>query len=324
MKNKVFVTGANGLLGTNLINELLGKGYYVKGLVRDKAKYHGPAHKNLELIKGGLTSDLSSYFIDCDYVIHVAAVTSQNLLKYSDYRETNYEATVNLYKQAVKCNINKFIFVSSANTLGYGPLGNPGSESIEIKAPFDHSFYAMGKLEAENHLLQNKQKTEVVIVNPTFMLGTYDSKPSSGKIILMYWKKLVLFYPPGGKNFVHVVDVANGIISCLENGVNGEKYLLGNENLNFSDFLKKLNSQTKRNPIMIKIPKFIMISIGYFGDFLRFCGLKVSISSVNMKILCVHDFYTNRKSVSELNQNYQPVDTAISDAINYFRAQGTH
>lgn len=315
---KVFVTGANGLLGTNLINELLFKGYRVKGLLRDKTKYQGPEHENLELTEGNLTDNLASFLMDCDYVVHVAAVTSQSLLKYSDYRETNYDATVHLFNLAVQCNIKKFIFVSSVNTIGHGSRINPGSEEIEIRAPFDSCFYAMSKLEAENYLLQNNQKTEVIIVNPSFMLGGYDSKPSSGKIILMFWKKRILFYPPGGKNFVHVVDVADGIISSIERGVNGERYILANENLSYLEFIEKLNLQTKQNPVMIKIPGFVLIPFGYFGDILRFFRVRTSLSSVNTKILCVNNFYSNKKSVSELNLNYQTTDTAIKDAINYF------
>ncbi|EKD30717.1 MAG: Dihydroflavonol-4-reductase [uncultured bacterium] len=315
---KVFVTGANGLLGTNLINELLFKGYRVKGLLRDKTKYQGPAHENLELTEGNLADNLAPVLMDCDCIVHVAAVTSQSLLKYSDYIETNYDATVHLFNLAVQCNIKKFIFVSSVNTIGHGSRINPGTEKDEIRVPFDSSFYAMSKLQAENYLLQNNQKTEVIIVNPSFMLGGYDSKPSSGKIILMFWKKRVLFYPPGGKNFVHVVDVADGIISSIERGVNGEKYILANENLNYRDFFEKLNSQTKRNPIMIRIPGFVLIPFGYFGDVLRFFRVKTNLSSVNTKILCVNNFYSNRKSVSELNINYHTTDKAIKDAINYF------
>ena len=58
------------------------------------------------------------------------------------------------------------------------------------------------------------------------MLGAYDTKPSSGKIILMGLNKKLLFHPPGGKNFVHVRDVAKGLISCLEKGKNGERFVL--------------------------------------------------------------------------------------------------
>ena len=330
---KIFVTGANGLLGTNLVNILLERGFYVIGLVRNRAKYHGSVSKNLELVEGGLTDDsvekLVPVLMDCDYIVHVAAETSQNLLRYSDYREINYAATVLLFEAAVRCSIKKFIFVSTANTLGYGSRkrgddfhGYSGSELASIRAPFDNSLYAQSKREAENYLLANNHRTDVIIVNPTFMLGAYDSKPGSGKIITMFWKKPVIFYPPGGKNFVHVADVADGIIKSLSQGINGEKYLLANENLSYREFFEKMNTQTKRNPLMIKIPALVLLFLGFIGDILRIFRIKTSISPVNMKILCISNFYSNKKSVLELNITYQPIDKAISDAIKYFMLKG--
>ncbi|HEY9222514.1 MAG TPA: NAD-dependent epimerase/dehydratase family protein [Lutibacter sp.] len=114
----------------------------------------------------------------------------------------------------------------------------------------NNSLYTKSKLEAENYLLQNTDKIEIIVINPSFMLGAYDSKPSSGKIILMARKKKIIFYPSGGKNFVHVKDASAGIISCLEKGKNGEKYFIANKNLTYAEF-KKINHLTNQNPIMI-------------------------------------------------------------------------
>lgn len=316
---KIFVTGSNGLLGTNLTIDLLGNGFIVKGLIRDKSKFQGQNHKNLELIQGDLFDDFTQILKDIDIVIHLAAETNQNLFNYSDYWRINYNATVQLFNTAIQCNVKKFVFVSTANTLGYGSLNDLGTEQKKINFPFDASFYAKSKLEAENYFTQNRDKIDVIIINPSFMLGAYDTKPSSGKIILMGWKKKIIFYPPGGKNFVHVKDVSKGIINSLGKGKNGEKYLIANENLTYSEFFMKLNSITNQNPIMMKIPKQFLIALGCVGDILRFYKIKTSISSVNMKILCIDNFYSNNKSVTELDIEYQPVAFAIKDAINYFQ-----
>lgn len=316
---KIFITGLNGLLATNLSNDLLENGFLVKGLIRNKLKFKGHNHKNLALIQGDLFDDLSPHLNGIDTVIHAAAETNQNLINYSDYRKTNYGATIQLFNTAIECHVKKFIFISTSSTLGYGSINNLGTEQQKIRFPFDNSLYTKSKLEAENYLLQNNDKIEVIIINPSFMLGAYDSKPSSGKIILIAWKKKIIFYPSGGKNFVHVKDASAGIINCFEKGKNGEKYLIANENLSYAEFFKKLNHITNQNPIMIKIPELLLITLGYFGDFLRVLHFKTSISSVNMKILCVKNFYSNDKSITALNIKYQPVDYAIKDAIDYFQ-----
>ena len=315
---RVFVTGVNGLLGTNLVHLLLNRGYHVKGLIRDKSRYKGKLSPNLQWVEGDLFNDFAKEMEDVDYIVHIAAVTCQNMLYYSDYRNVNVNATVQLFHAAARCNVKKFVFVSTANTIGYGSFDKPGNELDPIREPFNNSLYAQSKKEAEEYLFSHNQKMETIIVNPTFMLGSYDNRPSSGKIILLGWRRRVVFYPPGGKNFVHVEDVAEGIIKCLENSNNGDKYILAGENLYFLDFFRKLNAVANQNPVMIKIPRFILVVIGLFGELIRGAGIKSNLSLVNMKILCINNFYSSQKSVSEFGLRYRSVDLAIEDALSYF------
>ena len=321
---KVFLTGITGLLGTNLVVDLLEKGHKVKGLLRDPSKYKGPNHQNLELIQGNLSDEMSPQLSECEVVIHAAAETAQHLIHYADYQTVNCDATRQLLDAAVRGKVKRFIFVSTTNTLGYGSLNDLGNEQKKTRWPVSASFYAKSKLEAETLLLQYMNKIEIIIINPGFMIGAYDSKPSSGRIILMGLNKKVIFYPCGGRSFVHVSDVAQGIINSMGKGINGERYLLVNENLTYLQFFRKLNTLTSQNPVMIKIPKQVLLVIGYGGDLLRMLGIKTSISSVNMRILCIDNFYSNRKSIEELGMRYQPVETAILDAVRYFRGKETH
>jgi nucleoside-diphosphate-sugar epimerase len=315
---KVCVAGATGLLGTNVIIKLLQNGYSVIALVRKKSSWLGEENENLKLMEIDLSSDLSLLLKEIDLVIHIAAETRQNLISYDEYRKVNYEATVNLFTHAESMTVKKFLFVSTANTLGYGNTTFRGNEQAPQLYPFTHSMYAQSKLEAEEYLLKNRKNTEVVIVNPTFMIGAYDSKPSSGKIIFWAWKKNLVFYPKGGKNFVHAEDAANGVLNAIEKGRNGEKYLLANENLSYKEFFKKINRITHQNPVMIAIPNGLLSFLGLIGEGLRKLKIKTNLSTSNMKALQIYNYYSNQKSVNELGLHYQSVDKAIEDAIQYF------
>jgi nucleoside-diphosphate-sugar epimerase len=315
---KVCVTGATGLLGTNVIIKLLQNGYSVIALVRKKSSWLGEENENLKLMEIDLSSDLSLLLKEIDLVIHIAAETRQNLISYDEYRKVNYEATVNLFTHAELMNVKKFLFVSTANTLGYGNTTFRGNEQAPQLYPFTHSMYAQSKLEAEEYLLKSRKNTEVVIVNPTFMIGAYDSKPSSGKIIFWAWKKNLVFYPKGGKNFVHAEDAANGVLNAIEKGRNGEKYLLANENLSYKEFFKKINRITHQNPVMIAFPNGLLSFLGLIGEGLRKLKIKTNLSTSNMKALQIYNYYSNQKSVNELGLHYQSVDKAIEDAIQYF------
>lgn len=315
---KVFVTGATGLLGTNTIIKLLKYDYSVTALVHKKSSWMGEENENFRLIEGDLFSDISEHLQEVNTVIHIAAETSQDLLHYEDYRKTNYDAVVHLFAQTEAAGAEKFLFVSTANTLGYGNSAVLGNEEAPQRYPFTRSYYAKSKLETENYLLQQSRKTKVVIVNPTFMIGAYDRKPSSGKIIFWTWNKKFVFYPKGGKNFVHAEDVAEGIIKAVEKGKDGEKYLLANENLTYREFFRKVNTITEQTPVMIPLPNSALAVLGIIGDMMRKLKIKTSLSSPNMKALIINNYYSNRKSSEELGLRYQPVDKAVEDAIRFF------
>lgn len=319
---KVLVTGSNSLLGSNLIRELLYLNYSVKGLVRNPSSFLLPGHPNLELVQGSLSDDLRGHMDGCFSVIHVAGETSQNLLTYSEYQKTNVEGTLNLLHAAVDKKLERFIFVSTANTIGYKDDFNAGEELQPMKPPYDQSFYSLSKLEAEKRILDYSDRIDIIITNPTFMLGPYDTKPSSGKIILMGLNNRIIFHPPGGKNFVNARDVAKGLIQCLEKGKNGEKYLLSGENMSYREFFIKLNTLQNRNPILINLPKWSLMLLGYAGELLRSLKIKTSLSLVTMRILCVDNFYSNKKSKTELKLSYQSIEQGILEAVAYFKENG--
>jgi len=85
--HKIFVTGANCLLGVNTILELLNQGHRVKGFLRDKNKFIDYKHHNLELLEGDILdkNQLFNSTSDCQSVIHIAAPTDPQLSKYSEF-----------------------------------------------------------------------------------------------------------------------------------------------------------------------------------------------------------------------------------------------
>lgn len=317
----VLVTGANGLLATNLIAELLSKGYSVKGILRNINEFRGDKPQALELVKGDFTNMdfIRNELVNCDYVVHAAAMTGQGFSRYKDYRKVNAEATGNLVQAAVAEKVKRFIYISTANTIGYGTSENPGDESRDICKPFTGSFYAMSKLEGEKIVLSSKDQIEVIILNPSFMLGAFGSKHGSGRLVLSGYHKKVIFYPEGGKSFVHVQDVAKAVVAALDKGRHGEKYLITNENLSFREFYHKLSLMTNNHPFYIRIPRLVFILAGWFGYILRLAGFSTELTPANMKSLCSYLFYSNQKAKTELDIEFQPVEKAIEDAVEWFR-----
>ncbi len=321
---KVLVTGANGLLATNIINLLLKVDQKVIGFLRNKKSFALFGHKNLILATGDITKPLSYLHLleKVDCIIHVAALTSQNIVDYDVYDKVNNLATTQLYKSAIKNKIKQFIYLSTANCFGYGSLESPGKETISIKTPFDKSLYAKSKLAGQDNLLEiakNHSATKLVIVNPTFMIGAYDTKPSSGRLVLSAYRKRVIFYPPGGKSFINVTDVAAAVINSIAFGKHEESYILSGENLTYLEFYKKVTSELKQKSIFIRIPKYLLYTIGCFGNLLRFFKIQTDISLTNIQTLCTHNYYSNQKALQELKLQQNPIEKGISEALKWFK-----
>ncbi len=321
---KVLVTGANGLLATNIIVALLEKKHTVIGLLRNKKSFALPAHENLKLHIGDITKSESFEAVlpEIDCIIHAAALTGQDIIDYSIYQNVNAISTETLYKKAVQYNIKTFIYISTANCFGFGSLEDLGSEEKPIRFPFSNSLYAKSKLEGQKRVLElakQNSTTKLVTLNPTFMIGSYDTKPSSGRLVLSAYNKKVIFYPPGGKSFINVIDAANAVVNAIDLGKHCESYILCGENLSYKEFYKKVTHQLEQKSSYVKIPKFLLYGIGYFGNVLRFFKVKTDISLTNVQTLCVNNYYSNQKAKNELKLKQNPIENGISKAITWFK-----
>ncbi|MFV0345986.1 MAG: NAD-dependent epimerase/dehydratase family protein [Bacteroidales bacterium] len=320
MTEKVLVTGANGLLGTNIVLDLLERGYAVKALVRNPGSLMHIANAGYELAKGDITDKkrLIELSENCDYIIHTAANTSQSLLKAEDYDEANLHGTQNVIDAGKINNIKRLVYIGTANTYGYGSLEDLGNEKKAIKYPFTKSNYAISKTKVQALVDKETDNIDLITVSPTFMIGAYDSKPSSGKMVLMVLNKKIVFYPKGGKNFVHVKDVSLAAIKAMKQGQRGEKYLLANENMSYRDFFRLVAKRNNQKTIFINVPKPILLLAGIIGSGIRRLGFPIQLSYTNTRILTINNYYSNKKAKEGLGIEFRSVESAVDDAIRWF------
>lgn len=312
------------MLATHAIEELVKEGYQVKAMLRDKKKYQLGPDSNVELFQGDILDRRAVELAvkGCDLLLHSAAITAPDIPKYSVYHRINVTGTETLLKAAATARIKKAIYVSSANTIGHGTIEEPGRETDEAKPPFKDSYYAKSKRVAQDVALSFADKMKVVVVNPSFMIGAYDTKLGSNRIILMGYNKKIVFYPPGGKNFVNTRDVAKGIVSAFEKGKNGECYLLAGENMTYRSFFEKLRKKSDRDTSLLRIPPWLLLGLGHFAEIPRKLKIKTPFSVQNMQILCTSNFYDNGKARDELGVSFRPIDKGIEEAVEWFRNNG--
>ena len=317
----VLVTGANGLLGHHVVMELLKNQHVVHILVRSKQKIYFDLN-SITLFEGDFTDTecLTRAAVGCEAIIHIAAVTDTRLLHADDYRTVNVKGVAQIIQVANKSDIRKIVYISSANTVGYGTEQQLADERFTIQYPFTESFYAQSKSEAEKIVIEASQKPEQhnVIINPTFMLGAYDTKPGSGKLLLIGYKQKVLFIPKGGKNFVDVRKVAIAACNALTLGRNGERYLASGINLSFKEYYTLQKQVGNYSQKIFVLPDFLLVLIGVTGDVLRKAGIKTEVCSMNLRQLMIHEYYSNKKAKTELNLPDTNLKVVIKETIDWF------
>jgi len=324
---KVLVTGANGLLGANIVRQLNDRGYSPKAMMRRSSNKLSLSGVKYELFEGEITNekDVFRAVSDCDYVIHSAARTITTPSNLEAYTASNITATKILIKASRYYKIKRFIFVSTANCFTNGTLKKPGNESGGFMPWLKASGYAYSKFLAQEEVMMyvRKHGFPAIIVNPTFMIGANDSKPSSGKLLLYGYKKKIVFYPTGGKNFVNVEYAADAICQALTRGELGESYLLAGKNMSYKDFFTQIGKQTGKRKILIPIPSAILTLMGRISDILEdFFSLSLPLNTVNAKLLNLDNYFTNKKAVLGLGMKNTEIEMAISNAIDWFKQNG--
>lgn len=324
MMDKVLVTGANGLLGSHIVSELLKRNYKVRVLVRKKSNLKGLHGLDVEIFEGEVTQkeDVLQAAKGCNFLIHCAAKTSPKPSDVKAFKDVNIKTTEHCIEACKTHGFKRFILVSTANCFGNGTMENPGNEQRPFIPWLRKSGYAYSKFIAQQMVLNETQNNtlDAVVVNPTFIIGERDVKPSSGRIFFNVINKSVVFYPPGGKNFVDARAVATGTVNAMEKGKPGECYLLAGENMSYKKFFKMASEIAGQKPVFIPIPRFVLIGLGYLGDFSEnVLNKPVNLSKVNARMLCENNFYTPAKAIKELGFQLISVREAAEKAIRWFR-----
>lgn len=322
-KGKVLVTGATGLLGSNIVWQLNQKGYSVKIIVRKGSSLKSLKGCKYEIYEGNITNvwDLENAIKGCDYVIHSAAKTSQSPNHLSAYTNVNINSTTYLIELSKKYKIKKFIFVSSANCFTNGTIENPGTENSSFMPWLKGSGYAYSKHISQQIVLEEAKYNnfQALVVAPTFMIGQRDSKPSSGKLLMYALKNKVIFYPKGGKSIVDVDYAAEAIVKSIEKGKIGQSYLISGENMSYKDFFKTVNKVANKKKILIQIPSFLLLGFSLiFSFFEKIFRVSLPLNKVNQRLLCLNNYFSNEKAQNELELKPTSVEYSINKAINWF------
>ena len=320
---KVLVTGPDGLLGSNLVRELISRDYKVFAFVEKNKESKTISELDLQMIEGNILEqrDVLSATEGMDIVIHCAAMTNMYPPRMEMVNKVNIQGTENIITAAQKNGVKRFIYVGTANSFRSGDKENPGNELNEYAASHYGLDYMDSKYKAQL-LVLDKAKNEgfdAFVVNPTFMIGPYDSRPSSGEMIRGVYNKQVPGYPTGGKNYVSVKDVSVAITNAITKGKKGNCYILGNENLTYKQAFDKIASCTNAKAPKLKFSKSLIRTYGKGSSiFAKIFNLNPKITHELAILASETHYYSSNKAVNELDMPQTPIEEAIHECYNWF------
>jgi dihydroflavonol-4-reductase len=324
----VFVTGGDGLLGSNVVRELLAKGYKVRALVQKGRNADTIRNlKNVEIVRGDLLRPvkLVAYMKDCDYVIHIAALTASWPSRSRKFFKVNVEGTRNIIDAALYREVERFVYISSSNTVGFTRSKNrPGNENTPWQG--DQGMdYALSKRKA--HVMVDKAVEEeglpATIICPGFMFGPYDSGPTSGQLLIKAWHQDLKFATRGGKNFVAARDVGVAIVNALEEDVIGETFICGNANLTFPELFQMIEDVTGIPQPHSVVPPLLVNIAGWSMDMVSKITHKQPMLSFPMaKNASERMYFSAEKAVKKLKMPQTDLRQAIRETYHWFGKNG--
>ena len=315
----VLLTGGNGLLGQNVLSQLLQRGHKVTVVARKGATGMGRIESLPVKICYGSFLDpelLRQAATGCEAIVHCAGTTDMSLRHLDDFLPVNRDGCQVVADTMETLGIRTLVYVSTANTVGYGTPSHPATEEDPWQPPFRESFYAQSKLQGERiiaDLARRHPDGHIVTVNPGFMIGGHDYKPSSGQLLDTGYRKRIMAAPSGGKSFIYVGDAATAIANALEMGRNGERYLLTAWNMSIPDFYKLQSRVCGYRQRLFVAPDWLLMAGGRIGDLMGKIGIRTQVSTRNVRQLLVMEYYDNTKARTELQMPQTPIENGIRE-----------
>jgi len=327
---KAFVTGSTGLLGNNLIRQLIEEGYQVKALARSPEKA-AKVFQDLpvKVIAGDMLNidAFASELEGCDVLFHCAAFFREYYQPGNHWQileAVNIKGTVQLLVAAEQQGVGKVIYVSSSGVIGKTSTGEPSDETTPPNGNSYSNLYFKSKVlaeEAVREFLQNSQ-LPVSLILPGWMFGPSDIAPTdSGKMVLDFLKRQIPGIIPGAVTIVDVRDVVQAMVNAVEKGNSGDRYIVAGHFLSMKTVMSTLAKVSGVPAPQLRLPYLLLVIMGFFSEIYgRLTGKPILLSRQGIAILNAKIEISSDKAIRELDVTFRPFEDTLGDEIAWFQA----
>jgi len=316
--HNIFITGSTGVVGKPLLRKIVDKGHNVFALSRSQNNDHFFSDLGVKKIEGDLfTEAIYDELSDCniDAIFHIAGVNKMCSKNPEGMFKANIEGTKEMLQLGNRLKIKKFIYTSSAVTLGE-EIGTVGNEVSDHRGYF-LSKYEESKFLAEKEAFDYDKGFEFVSVNPSSVQGP-GRVSGTAKLLISTLNKT---YPPLIRNNISIVDIddcTDGHYQALLNGKDNQRYVLNSFQTTSEELLSKLKSLSEWSGRPIYIPKLGLKIIAPLGDLYKSVSNSTPlICSESARVLTHGHIYDGSKAGDKLNLSYIDLETFMKKTINW-------
>jgi dihydroflavonol-4-reductase len=323
---KVFVTGGTGLLGNAILRELNAAGHATVSLVRsnyDSAIFEGI---DTEFVSGDLLDHelMSNVIENCDAVVHAAGVIHLGWKRLQESMRVNGEGTQIMVDACLRHG-SKLVHVGTVNTLAVGTREQPADEST----PHDNAggqvpcSYVLSKRAGVDAVKRGVYEgLQAVILAPGFMLGPWDWKPSSGRMMMALSKGWKAIAPSGGCSVCDVRDVAAATIAAVDKDVlSGREFILGGENVTYLQLWADMAQRFGRRAPLMRAGPIQRWAAAAAGDLMGRVFEESDCNSAAVKMSAQYHWYDSSRAERELGYQARNVQETLDDAAAWVRAK---
>ena len=263
------VTGANGFVGSHMVDLLLEKGHEVHAIVREKSNTKWLDGKDVQIHRCGLgdVAQLAAVFAPCHYIFHIAGVVKA--LNLDGFLRGNVQTTERVFEAAkYATDLRRIVVVSSMAATGFAEIGSEVDEQSPLQ-PIEP--YGISKVEQEKVAYLHKGTIPYTIVRPPGIYGPRDTEIlaffkaiNSGFSVLMGFKDKEM-------SLIHIHDLVNGMYLAASSEKSLDQiYFLGSlEKYNWKQLGQVASKAMSKRVMTIKIPHFVIYLIGFIGQILE-------------------------------------------------------
>ncbi|MFM6925592.1 MAG: NAD-dependent epimerase/dehydratase family protein, partial [Ferruginibacter sp.] len=245
----ILVTGGAGLLGKELITQLLQQGKRVRAIYNN-TRLADFDNENLQQMQCNILDvvGLEEAMKDIEQVYHCAAIVSFNPKRKAEMFKINIEGTANVVNAALDAGIKKMVYVSSVAALGRIRENEPINETMNWTEETSNSAYGQSKYLAEMQVWRGiGEGLDAVIVNPVVILGAGDWNSGSSQIFKTAYDQFP-WYTDGSSGFVDVRDVAKAMIDLMNSDISAQRFILSAENRTYAEIFNLMAKAFGKKP----------------------------------------------------------------------------